>query len=214
MLGRAVVKPSPDRRQEAPLPLHAVPGDSRARTNTVPGRAGRENVLGRRRRRAAMGHRPHVRVYEPTLYRSSTRSAPPSKMDIGGGSGNSPSRRRPTSSPSSSPTWKRGTSRSAVESGPSPLLWIKPCTSFRRPSSSCERPKTSRARTTSGSATIWCVWRRPFRMGAWRTPCLTFVTPTLLAGDRSLAGVVAHEIAHSMDRKLSNERDVGALLVE
>ena len=28
-------------------------------------------------------------------------------------------------------------------------------------------------------------------------PCLTFVTPTLLAGDRSLAGVVAHEIAHS-----------------
>ena len=28
-------------------------------------------------------------------------------------------------------------------------------------------------------------------------PCLTFVTPTLLAGDRSLANVVAHEIAHS-----------------
>ncbi|KAJ1348437.1 hypothetical protein KIN20_003737 [Parelaphostrongylus tenuis] len=28
-------------------------------------------------------------------------------------------------------------------------------------------------------------------------PCLTFVTPTLLAGDRSLVTVVAHEIAHS-----------------
>jgi len=28
-------------------------------------------------------------------------------------------------------------------------------------------------------------------------PCLTFVTPTLLAGDRSLTNVVAHEIAHS-----------------
>lgn len=28
-------------------------------------------------------------------------------------------------------------------------------------------------------------------------PCMTFVTPTLLAGDRSLADVVAHEIAHS-----------------
>ena len=27
-------------------------------------------------------------------------------------------------------------------------------------------------------------------------PCLTFVTPTLLAGDRSLTNVVAHEIAH------------------
>jgi hypothetical protein len=28
-------------------------------------------------------------------------------------------------------------------------------------------------------------------------PCLTFVTPTLLSGDRSLTNVVAHEIAHS-----------------
>lgn len=28
-------------------------------------------------------------------------------------------------------------------------------------------------------------------------PCLTFVTPTLLAGDKSLADVIAHEIAHS-----------------
>ncbi len=28
-------------------------------------------------------------------------------------------------------------------------------------------------------------------------PCLTFVTPTLLAGDRSLATVVIHEISHS-----------------
>jgi leukotriene-A4 hydrolase len=28
-------------------------------------------------------------------------------------------------------------------------------------------------------------------------PCITFATPTLLAGDRSLADVIAHEIAHS-----------------
>lgn len=28
-------------------------------------------------------------------------------------------------------------------------------------------------------------------------PCITFVTPTLLAGDRSLASVIAHEISHS-----------------
>ncbi|PAV85463.1 hypothetical protein WR25_07007 [Diploscapter pachys] len=28
-------------------------------------------------------------------------------------------------------------------------------------------------------------------------PCLTFVTPTLLAGDRSLVNVIAHEISHS-----------------
>mgnify|MGYP002630762365 CR=1 FL=1 len=36
-----------------------------------------------------------------------------------------------------------------------------------------------------------------FPFGGMENPCLTFVTPTLLAGDRSLANVVAHEVAHS-----------------
>ncbi|ESO84303.1 hypothetical protein LOTGIDRAFT_222151 [Lottia gigantea] len=36
-----------------------------------------------------------------------------------------------------------------------------------------------------------------FPYGGMENPCLTFVTPTLLAGDKSLADVVAHEITHS-----------------
>ncbi|KAL6076840.1 Leucyl aminopeptidase yscIV [Balamuthia mandrillaris] len=36
-----------------------------------------------------------------------------------------------------------------------------------------------------------------FPYGGMENPCLTFVTPTLLAGDRSLSSVVAHEISHS-----------------
>ncbi|KAK7602520.1 hypothetical protein V9T40_008109 [Parthenolecanium corni] len=36
-----------------------------------------------------------------------------------------------------------------------------------------------------------------FPFGGMENPCLTFITPTLLAGDRSLVSVVAHEIAHS-----------------
>ncbi|KAI8616940.1 peptidase family M1-domain-containing protein [Chytriomyces sp. MP71] len=36
-----------------------------------------------------------------------------------------------------------------------------------------------------------------FPYGGMENPCLTFVTPSLLAGDRSLVDVVAHEIAHS-----------------
>lgn len=36
-----------------------------------------------------------------------------------------------------------------------------------------------------------------FPFGGMENPCLTFVTPTLLAGDRSLASVIAHEITHS-----------------
>lgn len=36
-----------------------------------------------------------------------------------------------------------------------------------------------------------------FPYGGMENPCLTFLTPTLLAGDLSLADVVAHEISHS-----------------
>lgn len=36
-----------------------------------------------------------------------------------------------------------------------------------------------------------------FSFGGMENPCLTFVTPTILVGDRSLASVIAHEIAHS-----------------
>ncbi len=36
-----------------------------------------------------------------------------------------------------------------------------------------------------------------FPYGGMENPCLTFATPTLLAGDKSLAAVIAHEIAHS-----------------
>lgn len=36
-----------------------------------------------------------------------------------------------------------------------------------------------------------------FPFGGMENPCLTFVTPTTIAGDRSLVDVIAHEIAHS-----------------
>lgn len=45
-----------------------------------------------------------------------------------------------------------------------------------------------------------------FPYGGMENPCLTFVTPTLLAGDRSLANVVAHEIAHSWMGNLVSPR--------
>eukprot|EP00820_Chromera_velia_P012730 Cvel_5247.t1-p1 / transcript=Cvel_5247.t1 / gene=Cvel_5247 / organism=Chromera_velia_CCMP2878 / gene_product=Leukotriene A-4 hydrolase homolog, putative / transcript_product=Leukotriene A-4 hydrolase homolog, putative / location=Cvel_scaffold242:1-7005(-) / protein_length=861 / sequence_SO=supercontig / SO=protein_coding / is_pseudo=false len=46
-----------------------------------------------------------------------------------------------------------------------------------------------------------------FPYGGMENPMLTFVTPTLLAGDRSHANVVIHEIAHSWSGNLvTNER--------
>lgn len=41
-----------------------------------------------------------------------------------------------------------------------------------------------------------------FPYGGMENPCLTFVTPTLIAGDRSQTAVVAHELAHSWSGNL------------
>jgi leukotriene-A4 hydrolase len=45
-----------------------------------------------------------------------------------------------------------------------------------------------------------------FPYGGMENPCLTFVTPTLLAGDRSLADTVIHEITHSWTGNLVTNR--------
>ncbi len=41
-----------------------------------------------------------------------------------------------------------------------------------------------------------------FPMGGMENPRLTFATPTLIAGDKSLVGVIAHELAHSWSGNL------------
>lgn len=59
------------------------------------------------------------------------------------------------------------------------------------------------------------VWKRydllvmppSFPFGGMENPCLTFVTPTLLAGDKSLVDVVAHEIAHSWTGNLVTNKN-------
>jgi len=46
-----------------------------------------------------------------------------------------------------------------------------------------------------------------FPYGGMENPQLTFVTPTLIAGDRSLANVIVHEIVHSWCGNLVTNRD-------
>lgn len=41
-----------------------------------------------------------------------------------------------------------------------------------------------------------------FPFGGMENPCLTFATPTIIAGDRSLVALVAHELAHSWSGNL------------
>ncbi|MFT5455302.1 MAG: leukotriene-A4 hydrolase [Myxococcota bacterium] len=46
-----------------------------------------------------------------------------------------------------------------------------------------------------------------FPLGGMENPRMTFLTPTLLAGDRSLVGVLAHELAHSWTGNLVTNAD-------
>src|SRR5439155_22405811 len=48
---------------------------------------------------------------------------------------------------------------------------------------------------------------RSFPYGGMENPRLTFLTPTLLAGDRSLVNVLAHELAHSWTGNLVTNAD-------
>jgi hypothetical protein len=41
-----------------------------------------------------------------------------------------------------------------------------------------------------------------FPFGGMENPCLTFVTPTVIAGDKSLVSLIAHELAHSWSGNL------------
>ncbi len=41
-----------------------------------------------------------------------------------------------------------------------------------------------------------------FPFGGMENPCMTFATPTILAGDRSLVSLIAHELAHSWSGNL------------
>ncbi|GFY39975.1 leukotriene A-4 hydrolase [Trichonephila inaurata madagascariensis] len=46
-----------------------------------------------------------------------------------------------------------------------------------------------------------------FSFGGMENPCLTFLTPTLLAGDKSLVPCIAHEIAHSWTGNLVTNKN-------
>ena len=53
-----------------------------------------------------------------------------------------------------------------------------------------------------------------FPYGGMENPCLTFASSTLLAGDRSLADVIAHEIAHRSSFFVLNFRELSHLTLD
>jgi aminopeptidase N len=78
-----------------------------------------------------------------------------------------------------------------------------------------ETPEMIRANTTLYGPYLWdrydmLVLPPSFPFGGMENPRLTFLTPTVIAGDKSLTNVIAHELAHSWSGNLvtnSNWRD-------
>lgn len=86
--------------------------------------------------------------------------------------------------------------------GPRCRVWAEPCVVDAAASEFAETEKFLEAGEGLLGDYAWgrydlLMLPPSFPYGGMENPCLTFVTPTLLTGDRSLANVVAHEIAHS-----------------
>ena len=87
--------------------------------------------------------------------------------------------------------------------GPRSCVWAEPCMVEAVAWEFAETESfIAKAEEISGHAYEWSRYDilcmpPSFPFGGMENPCLTFATPTLLAGDRSLANVVCHEIAHS-----------------
>uniref|UniRef100_A0A7S3RQH5 Peptidase M1 leukotriene A4 hydrolase/aminopeptidase C-terminal domain-containing protein n=2 Tax=Emiliania huxleyi TaxID=2903 RepID=A0A7S3RQH5_EMIHU len=86
--------------------------------------------------------------------------------------------------------------------GPRTTVWAEPC---MVEAVAWEFGETERfiatAEDLTGHAYDWSRYDilcmpPSFPYGGMENPCLTFATPTLLAGDRSLANVICHEVAH------------------
>ena len=92
------------------------------------------------------------------------------------------------------------------------LRGARPSWTARHPSSPtwrrcCRWPSPSAA-GTPGDAGTSIVLPPSFPFGGMENPRLTFATPTILAGDRSLVNVVVHELAHSWSGNLVTSADL------
>ena len=89
----------------------------------------------------------------------------------------------------------------APASGPSPACSTAPPPSWSTPSAMVEAAERLYGPYRWGRYDV-IVLPPSFPYGGMENPTLTFLTPTFIAGDRSLVGLVAHELAHSWSGNL------------
>ena len=93
------------------------------------------------------------------------------------------------------------------ELGPRTGVWAEPGTLDRAASEFVDVEKMVKSVESRFGKYRWgrydiVVLPPSFPFGGMENPCLTFATPTILAGDRSLVSLIAHELAHSWSGNL------------
>ena len=93
------------------------------------------------------------------------------------------------------------------ELGPRTGVWAEPVTLDRAAAELADTEKMVEAAEALYGPYRWgrydvIVLPPSFPYGGMENPTLTFLTPTFIAGDKSLVGLVAHELAHSWSGNL------------
>jgi leukotriene-A4 hydrolase len=99
-----------------------------------------------------------------------------------------------------------------VKIGPRSTVWAEPSLVQRAAGEFSETEDFLRVAEEVAGPYRWGVYDLlvlppSFPYGGMENPCLTFLSPSLIAGDKSLADVVAHEIAHSWSGNLVTNAD-------
>ena len=190
--GPAVARARADRGRPPSLPVQPVPADPRAHGGAA-ARTARACASATKRRIDGAGGAD----------RGACRPGPPATR-----AGPTPGTRTfllrrclspfpPTCWPSRWAASRAATSPAARGSGPSRRRVDAAAHEFAEIEAMIARGRGACSAPTSGTASTCWSSRPSFPYGGMENPRMTFLTPTLLAGDRSLVDVVVHELAHS-----------------
>ena len=100
----------------------------------------------------------------------------------------------------------------SIDLSPVTRVWAEPLVVDSAAFEFADTPKFLEAAESIAGDYVWqrydlLILPSSYPYGGMENPCVSFLTPTLLAGDRSLANVVVHELSHSWTGNLVTNKE-------